>query len=416
MSVEIRQPRDEEIEDFVFAGAYAFNQDRRPEALQQSTEFTRAVYRREWLLGAYVDDRLAAGLRVLPHVMLLNGSALTLGAVSAVASLPEYRRQGNVSALLRHALSDMRDRGQFLSALYTPHVPLYRRFGWEVASLGTRYSFKPKDVRLTRTAVPGHARRVGPDNWATLNALYEEYAAQRNGLIMRHEIWWREATLGGSRPGEGRIDSVPQDIAIWESDDGKPLGYVIYHTRTHQQPDRRFPESTLVVRELVTMDADAYAGLINYILSHDIHVRIEWFAPPDEPFLAVVDDPSRVDVAAWPALMLRVVDLPKALTARGCLPAANEARLTLSVYDQAAPWNEGTWRIEAKEDRLMVEPASGGSDIEMDASTLASLFNGYLSPFEAARAGLLHITNRSALTDAAVIFSVTHPPFCMDWF
>lgn len=170
------------------------------------------------------------------------------------------------------------------------------------------------------------------------------------------------------------------------------------------------------MREVVTQDPGAYLALVNYLLSHDIHERIEWSAPPDEPLLSVLDDPHRVHVEAWSSLMLRIVDVPEALRARGCSPQAAGRRFTLAVRDSVAPWNEGTWRVEAEGGCLSVEADGGRADLDTDVTVLAAVFNGYLSPVEAARAGLLEVRERPALDDAAAVFSVGRPPFCMDWF
>jgi len=408
VSVEIRPIRDQEVEEFAFVGAYAFNSSRAPEALQEAAAFARATYPLDWSLAAFVDGRMAAGLRVLPFAMRINGGAVAMGGVTAVACLPEHRRRGHVGALLRRSLADMRERGQVLCGLYTPHYPLYRRYGWEVASTAVRYSFAPKDVQVARPPREERCRRVTVDEWPALHALYEEYTRGRNGPLVRVEVWWREAVFRARRE--------PQDAALWEGIGGEGLGYVVYRTRRFEVPDRPFPQSVLRVRELIALDSDAYAGLLSYLLRHDLHERIEWYASPEEPLLSVLTDPWRVRMEAWPALMLRLVDVPRALEARPCLEQAQGRRLVLAVHDRTAPWNEGVWRLEAGDGRLFVQAASEQPDLTLDVRTLAALYNGYLAPAEAARAGLLEVGRRSALAEAAAIFSVSYAPFCIDEF
>ena len=408
MGLEIRPIRSEELEDFIFANLYAFNEDRRPDALQQAVTRGRALPL-DWSLAAFVDGRLAAGLRVLPLTIRVNGAELPMGGVAGVACLPEYRRRGYVGALLKRALADMHERGQLLSALYTPHVALYRRYGWEVSARNLRYSFSAKDVK-TKTAPPtdGRFRRVTVDEWPALNSLYEEYSAGRNGLILRSEYWWRQRVLGG--------EYDVTDAAVWEDADGRPRGYVVYTTRKAQPPDRPWPQSRLWVRELVTQDPAAYVALVNYLLSHDMHDRIEWSVPADEPVLSLLDDPHRVRIEAWSSLMLRVVDVPAALRARGCPKQAGGQRFTLAVRDKTLPWNEGAWRVEAAEGCLVTEAHDGQADLVADVAVLAPILDGHLSVAEAARAGLLEAVDRSALDAAAAVFAVDRPPFCLDYF
>ena len=73
--------------------------------------------------------------------MRINGSSIRMAGVAGVACLPEYRRRGYVGALLKQALMEMHDRGEALSALYTPHVALYRRYGWEI--VGAKHCASP---------------------------------------------------------------------------------------------------------------------------------------------------------------------------------------------------------------------------------------------------------------------------------
>ena len=414
MGLEIRPIHSEELEEFIFANLYAFNEDRRPEAMQNAVLRAQAVPL-EWSLAAFVDGRLAAGLRALPLTIRVNGAELSMAGVSGVACLPEYRRRGYVGALLKRALVDMRDRGQLLSGLYTPHIALYRRYGWEIAARNIRYSFNAKDVK---TIVPpptgGRIRRVTVDEWPALSSLYEEYSADRNCLLVRPEEWWRQRVFGENQVG--RVEHPVPDAAVWEDGEGQPRGYVVYSTRVAQPPDRPWPQSRLWVRELVTQDAEAYVALVNYLLAHDIHDRIEMSVPPDEPLLSLLDDPHRVRIEAWSSLMLRVVDVAAALKARGCPPQADGRRFTLAVRDKSLSWNEGTWRVEATGGRLSVESHDGAADLSLEANVLAAVFNGYLSVFEAARAGLIEVSNRAALDAAAAVFSVSRPPFCLDYF
>jgi predicted acetyltransferase len=363
----------------------------------------------EWSLAGFVDGRLVAGMRIIPLVMRVDGAPLAMGAIGGVACLPEHRRRGYVGALLRRALADMRERGQVLSGLYTPHVPLYRRYGWEIAARNLRLSFGPKEVK-TLVAPPseGRFRRVTADEWQTLNTLYEAYSSERNGVIVRSESWWRDWVFGRER-------DTP-DAALWEDGEGRPRGYVLYYTRRAELPDRPWPQSRLWVRELATQDANAYVALVNYLLSHDIHEKIEWLASPDEPLLSLLDDPQQVRTEAWSALMLRIVDVPAALRARGCPAQADGQRFVLSVRDDVAPWNEGTWRVEAQGGRLEVAADDGPADLVADAAVLAPIFNGHLSPREAARIGRLRVESEAALEAATEVFSVKHPPFCLDWF
>lgn len=407
MDFEVRPVRDDEIEEFVYINAYAFDRDRGPAAIEEAVALERKWYRPESRLAVFVDGRMAARMHLLPFKMYLNGGAVRTGGIGGVGVLPEYRRRGLTAALLQRGLNDMCESGQVISALYPLHYELYRRYGWEIVSASVRYSFSPKDVHVTRPA-PGECRRVTADEWASLDAVYREYAAHHNGSLERDEFWWREAVFGSTR------DS--RDVAVWETG-GQIKGYVAYGTRSFSLPERFMPASTLWVRELVALDGDSYAGLVGYLLHHDLQERIEWASSSEEPLLHVLNDPSKVKTEiGWPQMALRLVDVPRALEARPCLPAADGARLTIAVQDVVAGWNDGAWRLEVTGGRLRAGPATSVPDLTVEVGTLAALYAGRLSVREAARAGLLEARSERVLERAGDVFAVASSFRCLDWF
>ena len=70
----------------------------------------------------------------------MPGGQAACGGVSFVAVLPNYRRRGIMSGMLRHLLADIADRGEPLAALFASEPEIYGRFGFGCAS---------EDLRLT---------------------------------------------------------------------------------------------------------------------------------------------------------------------------------------------------------------------------------------------------------------------------
>jgi predicted acetyltransferase len=300
----------------------------------------------------------------------------------------------------------MRERGQVLSGLHTPHPSLYRRYGWEIASVRKTYTFAPKDIALrSQPFERGRLRMLAPDDWAQADRVYRQHSAQRNGPIHRGEVWWREAIFSLSQP-------VPADVALWEDGAGEPQGYVVYHQRTN--PDQDMP--MFWVRELVALTTDAYLNLLGYLLRHDLPRKITWHASPDDPFFSLVEDATKVRIEVDFDVMLRVCDVEHALRQRA--PADREGTLSLAmgVSDTSAPWNEGTWQIEVTDGVVKVERTNAAPDVSLSATVLAPVFNGFLSPTAAALAGLVSAKDERTLATADALFATTYPPFCADGF
>ena len=407
MSLEIRPMTVGEIEESEFISSYAFNgPDRRD--LARAAERSAKFFPTDWSLASFENGEMTAYLRTLPMVSRINGHGLRYGGIGPVVSLPQHRRKGHVGALLREALKVMREHGQVLSGLHTPHPTLYQRFGWEIASERRTYTFPPKEMVLkSEPSERGTTRMLKPGDWPQADRVYRQHSAQRNGPLHRNDVWWRDRILSLDAP-------VPADIALWEDSQGEPQGYVIYHQPLATQRDEYMAD--FWVRELVALTSDAYRNLLQYLARHDIVKEITWDAPADDPFLSVIDDARHVKTAVRYDLLNRICDVEQALRQRP--PIAPEARLslTLEVRDDTAPWNDGRWRIEVADGAVEVEQTDAQPDLTLAATTLAPIFNGYLSASAAAFAGRLEVHDADALATANAVFATSHPPYCADTF
>lgn len=408
MPLEIRPAlTDDEWVRHSFISAYSFNGDRSEARAELRDEY----HQRDWSLAAFDGGEMVAGLMIIPFEHYINGAAIPLGGIASVSCLPEKRRHGYIGELLRSSLERMRDEGRWLSSLYTPHYSLYRRFGWEIASRTLSYSFAPKVARPRRPATAGSWRRVGPDEWRTFNAIYTSHYASRNGALVRSEQRWRHSILTGD-------PSRPRDAAIWSDASGQDRAYVVYNSRNFPSPSSPWGELVLRVHDWVALDADAYAAVLYYLLSHDLSSRIIMLAGQDEPIADAFEEPSHIGdpPGSWFAIMLRLVDVQHALEARPALPQASGKALTLALTDEKAPWNAGTWRIECREGRISVDRTNTSPDLEMDVTALAPLYNGFVKPADAVRVGSVRANSPEALAAATDIFAVSFSPHCADEF
>jgi len=201
---------------------------------------------------------------------------------------------------------------------------------------------------------------------------------------------------------------------VWKNAVGDDEGYVSYYTRTMPRMDRFVPWEVLV-RDFVSLSGDAYLGLWQHLLTHDLATRLAVHMPTDDPFADIVEDPRKVDLPRAEGPMLRVVDVERALARRpfvGSRPVSFAVRVT----DNAAPWNDGVWRINAGEGQLRVEMTGGEADVELSANTLAPLYTGFMRPDVAAGVGLLKVNRPEALDDMREAFAATYPPYSQDWY
>ena len=406
MATEIRPIGEDELDSAHLLLAYSFTGDRSQEGRMKHVEAMGKAF------ALYDDGRMAACLRIFPLRMFIHGASVPLGGVSGVASLPEHRRKGHVGRLLRHALAAMREEGQPLSSLFTPHPSLYRRYGWMIASGALLHTFNPKDIAPANPARPeGNAYRITAEQWPTVAKLYRQYAAPRNGYLERDEHWWKECVFHRIYDPKHRSN----DVAVWADARGEPRGYLVYHGASEQPPVGPSIDK-LAIMEFVALDRTAYLGLLRYLLSHDLADEISLWGSLDGPFIAALDEPNRAKQEHHYGFMLRIVDLEKAIAARPPTADAPEGAFTIHITDPSAPWNQGAWRIECSDGRLAAVRADGTADLSADAASFAAMYNGYLRATEAARAGLIEIGNPQAAALADRILATDYLPYPSEVF
>lgn len=406
MDLQYRPLQADDIEQAAFVEAVAFYGDPAP----YNIERMRKLLPPEWTVGAFVDGRLVADARTLPTLRWMNGGTTRIGCIGPVACLAEHRRQGYVGNLMRLSLERMREQGMVISGLYTPHDGLYQRYGWERAEGKKRYEFQAKDVTLRLQGERGRLEPVTPDEWQRLDDVYRRYAEPRNGPLARPEPWWREGIL--RREGDWAKE---RRAFVWLSGAGEAQGYTLYQPRLLPFDPKHGGGDALLVWDLVALTPDAYLGLWQHLLTHDIARPIEVFAPLDDPFTSLAGDPSKVEVHRVEGPMIRIVDVEGAFAARP-YAGSGAVSFTVGVTDPAAPWNEGTWQIEAAEERMAARRVHAEPDLEMPVNFLAPLYTGFVTPRKAAETGMLRVNDARALEAAGRAFAVTHTPYCNDWY
>lgn len=402
-----RELTDDDLEQAAHLEAVAFYNP----PSEERVELLRKFYPANWTVGAFIDGRLIADVRTIPAARRINGGSIGFGMVGPVTCLPEYRRQGHVGRLLRMSLERMRDGGQAISGLHTPHDALYARYGWERAEGKKRYVFSPKDARLRHRGKRGSLQSVSRDDWARLDAIYRRYAEQRNGPIQRPEVWWKEAVM---RHYEETGAAADNTCLTWVSQSGEDEGYLVYRSAPHPAAPGQAGHD-LWVRDFVALSGNAYLGLWEHLLTHDIANQIVIDVPQHDPFPDLCEDPWKIDIQRTEGAMLRIVDVGEALNRR---PHAGDwaANFTMRIIDESAPWNDATWCIDAAEGSMAAERTDDEPDVELTAGALAPIFTGYMRADVAANVGLLSVRRPGVVDELLEAFAVRHPPFSHDYY
>jgi predicted acetyltransferase len=360
--VHIREYTDDDLDAVFRLRKLAFNASERPERLVKPGSHG---------LVAELDGRVAGVLGIGEYAQFYGGAAVPMGGIGGVAVDGATRGRGVAGALLDAALVTMREHGQPLSVLYATVPTLYRGRGWERAGL-----FEWVELPMDRVlSVPPPTERIPsrPADESDLTALHDCY-------------------LEVARTIDGMADRRPPriDVAkVLEMDLVSVLpgpnglrGYLV----AKREPGGG-DLGRLKVFDLVGVDVEAQLNLLASLKS--------WAGTLDAIDLRITDPatlnllgttPMRYSVwtSTW---MLRVVDLPAAVAARGW-PRLPDIAVDVEIIDQHAPWHAGKQRIVVEDGVVRVEPGGTGA-VRLHARALGPWFSGAQNTHALRRAGLL---------------------------
>lgn len=323
---------------------------------------------------AVVDGEVAATLIVYPFGHFFGGRSVPALGIGGVAVAAHARGKQLAESLMIHTIREYRDQGTTISTLYPATVPLYRRCGYEFASI--RMSFRTSLEVLPRAGDAAAVEPWGPDDLDEIAACYRTWAAGQNGPVDRPDWWWPKRVLHVS-------DDIPvRGYCVREN--GRVTGYTVY---THEKAGALPFGFHLACRDFVWTTREAAEALLAFYGRHrSTGVELRWAGPANDAIANLIPE-QEVNHESWFRQMLRLVDVPAAFEARG-YPAPLEAAVELQVNDPALGWNDAGWRIETSGGSAKVSPAPSAR-AAVDVRTLAAMFSGFLSARDARRTGRL---------------------------
>ncbi|MGO9502271.1 MAG: enhanced intracellular survival protein Eis [Streptosporangiaceae bacterium] len=295
------------------------------------------------ILGAFAGAELIGTARFHDMRQWWHGRPMPMAGVAGVKVAPEYRGQGVGKALMIALLEEIARRRYPVSVLYPATAALYRSLGWELA--GGRYEavvparslggLVPADISGQGGAAgPAALRRAGADDAekviAVLGAVHE--ALHDSGPAARDADYYR-CWLG--HPDE--FDYLAGD------------GFVSY-----RWADRH---DEIVVHRAVAGSEQTARAIWGLLASHaSTATTVRASVGPADPVGWLTREPD-VRVTQLERWMLRLVDVPAAVAARGFPPAAGLTAV-LRLDDQYRPANSGLWRLEVGAGQGWLTPAA----------------------------------------------------------
>ena len=342
-SFAIRPAGEDELAAFSAVCDRAFNS---PWPAEPVLEHERITFELDRSLAAFDGPGPVGTTAAYTFELTVPGGTAAAAGVTAVAVLPEYRRRGILTALMRRQLSDIRERGEPVAVLFASESGIYGRFGYGCAAEQLNLTFHRGDGKqLPAMAGPGadgiRLQAAEPSQAkAEMAAVYDAVRPGRPGMYARDGRWW---TYTVDDPEVFREGSTPLRAVLAVSASG-PRGYALYTVKPDWGP-HGMPGSVLTVHELMCAGPDATAALWGDVLTRDLisEVRVR-NRPVDDAVLYLLADRRQARPALEDGLYVRIVDVPAALAARRY---AAPADVVIEIADDQIGENCGRWRLES---------------------------------------------------------------------
>lgn len=363
----------------------------------------------EWTHCAFHDGQVVAASGGYPFKMRLNGQAVAVDGVTAVGTDPTHRRRGLVRRLITDLMHRAHDNEVPVSLLWASMGAIYQRFGYGLAATQFNYRFDPRfaQFQFGDTSV-GHCRRLEKDEALPIvKELFKRFSSPRNLMIHRAPVVWELLY----RPFEKRnVQSV-----VHYDDAGEPDAYCLYRVKGFDREDAG-PWQELSIGDFGWLDINGWRGVWEYLTSHDLVGRINWFnVPEDDPAPGLLLEPRQLNRRAGDGVWLRVNDVESTLAAR---PYGVAGEVVVDVpADDICPWNPGRYRVASSGETHEVTRANGeDADLVVSMNGLASLVCGQSNASWLDQIGRIEVADKRKLPFIDAFFSTRYRPACTQNF
>ncbi|MFG1604790.1 enhanced intracellular survival protein Eis [Actinoplanes sp. NPDC049265] len=314
------------------------------------------------------DGRLVAKAVDREQGQWFGGKVVPACGVAGVATAAELRGRGLGRLVLTGLLRGARERGAVISTLFDTTPAPYRALGWEEVGALVYHRVATRVLAGTR---PDPTITLRPAAEADLPAVAEIYrvaARTATGMMERSE------------PTFGLADHDGFTVAV---DEGNTMvGYASWNRGPGYDASGR-----LTVDDLIGLTPEATRTLVSMLggwasVAPTVLLRLG----PADPVWSLLGRADATPETAQP-WMLRVVDAPAAIAARGW-PRHLTGRADLELTDDVCQWQQGRFRLIVEDGNGRLEPGGAGT-LRLTPRGLAAWYAGAATPQHLRRGGFL---------------------------
>jgi len=261
----------------------------------------------------------------------------------------------------------------------------------------------PRALRTLRGANALETRRVEKgDDPTGIRRCYQRVAPGINGWLDRDEQRWRSLWEWWH---------AGHYVYACQGPDGEVEAYLAY--RHEPTPPGATRDYRVRVEQIVAATPEGLRAVWWTLASSASQVDAVTFAASPEDALLLIMPEQRIAVRGQVRWLLRIIDAPAAVAARG-YPPSLEIEVSFSVEDPILADNGGAWTLRVAEGEGRLARGGGGGP-RLGIGALSSLYTGWAGTATLSRAGLLEGGSPTQLRALDAAFAGP-TPWMMDEF
>ncbi|HEV8296428.1 MAG TPA: GNAT family N-acetyltransferase [Acidimicrobiales bacterium] len=314
------------------------------------------------VMAVYAGDRLVGAATFFDEAQWFGGRAVPCGAVASVCVAPDQRGQRLAQRMVGEALQRMRARGDAISALYPTTASLYRLLGYEIAGWWS-LTDAPLGALAARPALDPKIA-LSPGSFSDVDPLYDRVAPNHDGWLQRSPRFRATSRFD--------FDAGHEAKAVYRAErDGDLVGLIAYR-EVREGSGRTFDVAT---SQLVALDGGALRALLDLVVAHGTMADALRTNLPADLLVHAIPHAQLLRRRFQFPWMLRIVDAPRAIAARGFAPQLDlEIHLELEGDDTLTD-NNGRYVLRVKDGAGTLVPGGRGTHV-LDVRELAAAYTG----------------------------------------
>lgn len=303
---------------------YAFNKSNtkeRREAFQLLSDHSYTYIKEQ---GEQVTSHFVA----TPFNMRLNDHMMTMAGIGYVATLPEFRGNGDIHQLFRELFDDLHEKQIAVSFLAPFSQTFYRHLGYENVCNRFVYHFKSDAIPLLPKIKDGSYERhlFNEAVYDKMQHIYQSTLGIDNGSLQRPTWWYQYKQL-----------KFPESyVVFYHYPETNEDSYMLYH----------FDNQHFIIDELAYHNRHELIALLQFAGRHQMTVTDFYLEDPRQHLQAVFSDSIPIQTEVKPYMMARIQDFQLFIQ-----PLLKKMTLShpcyLEISDDMCPWNNGLWELDA---------------------------------------------------------------------